>query len=120
MATDIQLYGFDCPFVERSRLLLDLKGVDYQYTSVKDFNPAPAWFLKLNPLGKVPVLIHQGKAIYESAIINEYLEDVFPEPAAFPEHPVEKAFSRIVIDYCSKQFIGNLFGLLMNQEEEKA
>ncbi|ARN76097.1 glutathione S-transferase family protein [Oceanicoccus sagamiensis] len=119
MASDIQLYGFDCPFVERSRLLLELKGVSYQYTSVKDFNPAPDWFLTLNPLGKVPVLIHQGKAIYESAIINEYLEDIFPSPAAFPVHPVDKAFCRILIDYCSKPFIANLFALLMNQDQEK-
>ncbi len=120
MHSTIQLYGFDCPFVERSRLLLELKGVDYQYTSIKDFNPAPDWFLKLNPLGKVPVLIHQGQAIYESAIINEYLEDIFPEPAAFPKSPPEKAFSRILIDYCSKHFIGHLFGLLMNQQQAEA
>ena len=51
---------------------------------------------------------------------NEFLEDIFPQPAAFPQSSLEKAYSRILIDYCSKSFISNLFALLMNQDGEKA
>ncbi|WP_159931060.1 glutathione S-transferase family protein [Oceanicoccus sp. KOV_DT_Chl] len=120
MSEELKLYGFDCPFVERTRLLLALKQLDYEYTRMQDFNPAPDWFLALNPLGKVPVLIHREQAIYESAIINEYLEDCFPKPTAFSKDPAAKALARILIDYCGKSFVPAMFGLLMNREQANA
>jgi glutathione S-transferase len=120
MPGSLKLFGFDCPFVERTRLLLDFKGIEYEYINMKDFNPKPQWFLDMNPQGKVPVLVHQDQAIYESAIINEYLEEIFPSPAALPESAAQRAFCRILIDYCGKSFAAAQFALLMNQEEEGA
>jgi len=120
MPESLKLLGFDCPFVERTRLLLEFKNIPYEYTSMKDFNPRPEWFLQLNPQGKVPVLIHREQAIYESAVINEYLEEVFPSPAALPVSPSRRAFCRILIDYCNKSFAAAQFALLMNQQQERA
>jgi glutathione S-transferase len=54
---------------------------------------APA-FLKLNPKGLVPVLVHDGAAIAESTVIMEYIEDVFPEPALRPAAPLDRAHMR--------------------------
>jgi glutathione S-transferase len=52
-------------------------------------------YLKLNPRGVVPTLIHDGKAIRESQVIIEYLEDVFPEPPLRPADPVARAEMRV-------------------------
>jgi glutathione S-transferase len=56
-------------------------------------------FLKLNPYGKVPVIIDGTTVLYESCIINEYLEDKYPEPPLMPKDPAKKAKIRILTDY---------------------
>lgn len=52
-------------------------------------------YLKLNPNGLVPTLVHDGVAIIESTVINEYLDDVFPEVPLRPAGPVERARMRV-------------------------
>jgi glutathione S-transferase len=81
--------------------------------------PRPAWFLDINPAGKVPALIHEGRALHESSVINEYLEDVFPARPVFPADPFLKAQSRILIDFCNTQFTSNLYRVLMEQDSGK-
>ena len=58
----------------------------------------PDWFLKLNPLGKVPTLAYKEGdttlSVYESNICNEFLEDFQPQPSLFSGHPVVKARQR--------------------------
>jgi glutathione S-transferase len=56
-------------------------------------------FLKLNPYGKVPVIVDGETALYESCIINEYLEEKYPEPSLMPPDSAKKAKIRILIDY---------------------
>ena len=67
-----------CPYVQRSRIALMEKGIDFIFTEV-DLRNKPDWFLEISPYGKVPVLKHDDKIIYESAVINEYLEDCYEE-----------------------------------------
>lgn len=52
------------------------------------------WYLKLNPNGVVPTLVHDGNPIVDSSVINEYLEDAFPERPLRPRTPVEVAHMR--------------------------
>ena len=56
-------------------------------------------FLKMNPYGKVPVLVDGNTIIYESCIINEYLEEKYPDPALLPADPGLRSKVRILIDY---------------------
>lgn len=51
-------------------------------------------YLKLNPNGVVPTLIHQGGVVTDSSVINEYLEDVFPERPLRPANKLELAYMR--------------------------
>lgn len=51
-------------------------------------------YLKLNPKGVVPTLIHEGQAVIESTLICEYLDEVFPEPSLVPHSPYEKSQMR--------------------------
>jgi glutathione S-transferase len=56
-------------------------------------------FLKMNPYGKVPVLLDGDTILYESCIINEYLEEKYPNPPLLPKDPTQRATIRIRIDY---------------------
>lgn len=56
-------------------------------------------YLELNPNGVVPTLVHDGAAIHESTLINEYLDEVFPEVPLMPEDPVEKARARFWVKF---------------------
>ena len=85
-----------CPYCARVRIVLDEKGVSYEAVVV-DLADRPAWLFELNPVGKVPVLESADWALPESAVINEYLEERYPEPPLLPVDPVERAAARLLI-----------------------
>src|SRR3989442_14621709 len=62
-------------------------------------------FLRLNPYGKVPVLVDEDEVIYDSTIINEYLEDEYPLPRLLPEDSQARARARMLEDYCDNSLI---------------
>jgi len=93
----ITLYDSDrCPYCARVRIVLAEKGLEYE-TVVIDLDDRPAWIYEKNPLGRVPVLEEDTFVLAESAVINEYLEDRFPEPALWPADPAERALGRMVV-----------------------
>jgi glutathione S-transferase len=73
-----------CPYVQRAVIALDEKGVPFERVDV-DLANKPDWFLRVSPLGKTPVLLVGDTAIFESAVILEYLE----ETQAGPLHPAD-------------------------------
>ena len=66
-----------------------------------DLGNKPKDLLELNPYGKVPVLVEGDAVVYESAIIDEYLEERYPEVPLMPKDPLARARIRIWIDYCN-------------------
>jgi glutathione S-transferase len=66
-----------------------------------DLGNKPKDLLELNPYGKVPVLVDENEVVYESAIIDEYLEEKYPDVPLMPEDPLARARIRIWIDYCN-------------------
>jgi len=85
-----------CPYCARTRIALAEKGVAYE-TVVIDLQDRPAWVYELNVTGRVPVLEEDGWVLPESAVINEYLEERFPEPALLPADAAERAAARLRI-----------------------
>ena len=85
-----------CPYCARVRIALAEKGIPYE-TVVIDLADRPAWVYELNPIGKVPVLECEGWVLPESAVINEYLEEAFPEPALLPTIAAQRANARLLI-----------------------
>jgi len=67
--------------------------------------------------GKVPALQHGQVRVVESAIVNEYLEEVFREPALLPKDPGERATARIWIDYANTRFVPAWGSLLRGQTD---
>ena len=103
----IRLYDFpQSPYCQKVRLVLAEKDLSYEKTFVdlmKNEQKSPE-FLRLNPYGKVPVLIDDGEAIYDSTVINEYLEDEYPHPPLMPEASGERARVRMFEDFADNSF----------------
>lgn len=78
---------------QKVRLALAEKGLPYEgrVVNLRRFEHLAPEFLALNPDGVVPVLVHDGFVVRESTIINEYLDDSFPEPRLRPRDPVGRA-----------------------------
>jgi len=98
----IQLYESPAsPNSQRVKMVLVEKNLAYEAIPVdlrKGEQKKPD-FLKLNPYGKVPVIVDGATVVYESLIINEYLEEKYPEPPLMPRDPAQRAKIRILIDY---------------------
>ena len=72
----LQLISFKtCPFVQRAVITLKHKNIDFDITYI-DLAEPPDWFLELSPLQKVPVLKVDDEVLFESAVINEYLDEI--------------------------------------------
>jgi len=100
----IELISFDlCPFVQRSVITLKKKNIDFKITYI-DLANKPDWFLKISPLGKVPVLRYEVEVIFESAIINEFLDEITGD-ALMPSEPLAKAKQRGWIEYASQVLV---------------
>ena len=106
-----------CPFAQRTRMALMEKGIDFELTEI-DLNDKPDWFLEISPYGKVPVIRHNGTVLYESAVINEYLEDVFPDHPLLPADPARRAQARIWIDFANVRFTPHVYKLMLAQDAE--
>ena len=86
-----------CPYCARTRIVLAEKGVPYETVTI-DLANRPAWLVEHNPPhGRVPVLEEGGWVLPESAVVNEYLEERFPEPSLLPLDPSERAAARLVV-----------------------
>ena len=93
----ITLYDADrCPYCARTRIVLAEKGVEYE-TTVVDLDDRPGWIYEKNPLGRVPVIEEDTFVLAESAVINEYLDERYPEPALLPADPAVRALARMLI-----------------------
>ena len=78
----------------KSMLPLKEKGLAYEsrYVDLHKFEQHSDWFVAINPEGQVPVLDHDGAIVTHTTVINEYLEDVFPDdqPASGPLRPRDR------------------------------
>jgi len=91
-----------CPFAQRSLIVLEEKGVRDSYEiRYIDLDNKPDWFLRYSPTGRVPVLIVNDTVLFESAAINEYLDDISPGESLQPRDPLRRAQNRAWIEFIS-------------------
>ena len=107
-----------CPYAQRTRMLMIEKEIPFELTEV-DLRNKPDWFLAVSPYGKVPVIVDDGQTIYESAIINEYLDEKYKSIPMMPEEPVERAKARIWMDYCTNKYLTLSRKLLVDHGNEE-
>jgi glutathione S-transferase/RNA polymerase-associated protein len=97
----------ECPFCQKTRIVLAEKDLTFETIPVDlavGEQKSPD-FLKLNPFGTVPVLIDDEVIVYDSTIINEYLEDEYPHPELMPSDSAARARVRTLEDYADNAFI---------------
>jgi nitrite reductase/ring-hydroxylating ferredoxin subunit len=82
-----------CPYVQRVSIALSEKSVPFDRVYI-DLSDKPDWFLELSPLGKTPVLKYGNNAIFESAVILEFLEETQPRPLHLPLHRAGRGLRR--------------------------
>ena len=109
---------------DRVKIVLHEKGLAYQRVTLDlaKKEQKRAEFLKLNPYGKVPVINDNGKVLFESCIINEYLDEQYPQPELMPKDPYLRGRGRILVDYGLRYMhepYWALRGEMLKQETER-
>ncbi|MDR1311246.1 MAG: glutathione S-transferase N-terminal domain-containing protein [Burkholderiaceae bacterium] len=94
--------GTTCPFSQRCRLVLFEKGMDFEIRDVDLFNK-PDEISAMNPYGQVPILVERDLVLYESNIINEYIDERFPHPQLMPVDPLMRARARLMLFVYEKE-----------------
>ncbi|MGH7932190.1 MAG: glutathione S-transferase family protein [Candidatus Binataceae bacterium] len=123
----MKLYDFlPCPFGQKVRIVLAEKGLSYDLVEVDlaQGEQRKPDFLRLNPFGKVPVLVDEDTTIYDSTVILEYLEDEYPEPPVLPAvgSSALRAKARLWEDFADTSFtpqVGQLMGEVSKPEAER-
>jgi RNA polymerase-associated protein len=88
--------GTACPFSQRCRIVLFEKGMDFEIKDV-DLHEKPDEVAVMNPYNRVPILVERDLTLYESNIINEYIDERFPHPQLMPPDPVMRARARLFL-----------------------
>jgi glutathione S-transferase len=99
-----------CPYVQRAAIVLAEKGVAFERRDI-DLSAKPDWFLAVSPLGKTPVLLVGEQALFESAVICEYLDDTLL-PRLHPSNALQRARHRSWMEFGSALL--NLIGGFYN------
>ena len=118
----MKLYDFpQSPYCQKVRLVLAEKDLSYEkvFVDLMKNEQKAAEFLRLNPYGKVPVLVDEDEVIYDSTVINEYLEDEYPHPPLMPEESGARARVRMLEDFADNSFTAQ-GGLLMAELRKPA
>lgn len=105
-----------CPYVQRAAIVLAEKGVDFERRDV-DLANKPDWFKAVSPLGKTPVLLAGEDAVFESAVICEYLDDTLL-PRLHPADALKRAQHRAWMEFGSS--VLNTIGAFYNAPDASA
>jgi glutathione S-transferase len=96
-------------------MVLHEKGVPFETREV-DLENKSEEFLSVSPTGKVPVVIVDGDVLYESNVVNQFLDEVTGEPGLLPEDPKERAYARIWMSLADSDFYPAVFVASMGRE----
>ena len=104
-----KLYNIQrCPYARRTRIVLHEKGIDFEVHEVDLANKSEE-FLSVSPYGKVPVLVVNEISLYESNVVNEYLDEVHETPRLLPENPEQRALARSWMAFADDYFFPAIF-----------
>jgi glutathione S-transferase len=113
---NVKLYNTQrCPYARRTRMVLHEKHIDFDVYEV-DLSNKSEEFLSVSPTGKVPVIVVDGESIYESNVVNQYLDEVTDEPRLMPGDPKRRAHARIWMAFADTDFFPAVFEASVGHE----
>ena len=108
--------GSTCLFSHRCRFVLYEKGMDFEIRDVDPFTK-PDEISVMNPYGEVPVLVDRELTLYESNIINEFIDERFPHPQLMPTDPALRAKARLLLFNFEREIFSEVDALESKDEE---
>lgn len=99
--------GNSCPFSQRCRIVLYEKGMDFEIKDI-DLLAKADEIAAMNPYNQSPVLVERELTLYESNIINEYIDERFPHPQLMPADPVMRARARLFLHNFERDLFAHL------------
>src|ERR1700741_3118939 len=109
--------GITDPFSHRCRIVLYEKGMDFEIIDV-DLMNKPEDLAVMNPYNRTPVLVERDLVLYESNIINEYIDERFPHPQLMPADPVMRARARLMLYNLERELFDQVEALESNREKQ--
>src|SRR6185436_269512 len=107
-STMMVLYsGTTCPYSHRCRFVLFEQGMDFEIRDV-DLFAKPEDIALMNSYNEVPILVERDLILYESHIINEYIDERFPHPQLMPGDPVARARVRLFLFNFEKELFAHV------------
>ncbi len=111
----LKVYGAPLsPFVRKVLLALEYKGLEYQNEPTFPQDPSPR-FRAISPLGKIPVLEHDGFTVPDTSVICRYLERIKPEPALYPTDAQDEARAGWLEEYADSRLIEMCAGVFQER-----
>ncbi|XP_042001533.1 probable glutathione S-transferase [Salvia splendens] len=116
----VKVLGFwYSPFVARVKMALKMKGVEFEYVE-ENIRAKSELLLESNPIHKkVPVLIHDGKAIVETMIILEYIDQTWEGPPILPRDPYHRAMARFWVNFIDEKCLNTMLKACWRTGEEQ-
>jgi glutathione S-transferase len=115
----LKLHSYDrSPFGQKVRIVLEEKKIPYESLVPPQNKGEDAAFARLNPFRLTPVLeLEDGRTVWESTVINEYLEETHPSPPLLPRDPYERARVRMLEDSTDQYLYESIWGVIEAQFE---
>jgi len=115
----LRLYAMRyCPYAERAMIALSIKQIPHEVVNL-NLQEQPEWYLQRNPLGKVPAVVQNNKVVFESLVVAEYLDEVYPQHPLLPKDPYERAQQKILTEQLTKLPTA-IYGSYRNRDDPKA
>ncbi|SRR5579875_2308527 len=121
----IKLYDFlPCPFGQKVRIVLAEKSLEFELipVDITQGEHRKPEFVRLNPYARVPVLVDEDTTVYDSTIIDEYLDDEYPEPPVLPAvgSSALRARARLFEDFADNSFTPQVGQLMVEMHKAEA
>ncbi|MDX6380452.1 MAG: stringent starvation protein [Rubrobacteraceae bacterium] len=97
-------------------MVLHEKQIDFDIYEV-DLRNKREEFLSVSPYGKVPVLVVNGTSLYESNVVNEYLDEIYEAPRLMPENPEQRALARSWMAFANEYFFPSIFRVRIGPQQ---
>lgn len=119
MALQPVLWGNNlCPYVQRARIVLAMAGKEYAFKLI-DLHKKPKEFNEVSPYGKIPVMQVEEGTIWESAAINQYVDEKWANSKIMGTDPYKRAMHRVWTHWCNTRASTAIYNALFNQDRSK-